>query len=233
MTIDITPLSRDYRVAMRDKFACQYCGHHKEETGSMDRLTVVHIIPKRLGGTDNDANKVTACVGCAEKKGDQPFYPGVDYSSKDGDGWHTWRTFGRWSMRVDPDDGSTCCVVHDIYYWFDILHCWRGNEINEPNPWGWERQISKKCWCRRDGDSEPCSRRSASRARAREKLGKSNDPWIGIDLNELLAGGPSVTGEVEPIERDPCSVIDIEGLMAALDLARSMVTRPTLKAPRR
>jgi len=51
-------------VIARDKRRCQYCGVSK---GSM---TVDHIIPRVLGGSDTWENLVCACSRCNNRKGD-------------------------------------------------------------------------------------------------------------------------------------------------------------------
>ena len=47
----------------RDHFTCQYCGKKKSN------LTVDHIIPRHLGGTQTWENVVTACAECNHMKG--------------------------------------------------------------------------------------------------------------------------------------------------------------------
>jgi 5-methylcytosine-specific restriction endonuclease McrA len=47
----------------RDNFTCQYCGKHKSN------LTMDHIFPRRLGGTQTWENVVTACAECNHMKG--------------------------------------------------------------------------------------------------------------------------------------------------------------------
>jgi 5-methylcytosine-specific restriction endonuclease McrA len=45
------------RVKRRDGYACRQCG-------SLLRLEVDHIVPRRLGGTDDDENLRTLCHDC-------------------------------------------------------------------------------------------------------------------------------------------------------------------------
>jgi 5-methylcytosine-specific restriction endonuclease McrA len=51
-------------IIMRDGHRCQYCGTGK---GAM---TIDHVIPKKLNGSDSWENMVCACVKCNNKKGD-------------------------------------------------------------------------------------------------------------------------------------------------------------------
>ena len=50
-------------VFRRDGHRCQYCGRHTS------RLTVDHVIPRRLGGQHRWDNLVSACPVCNRKKG--------------------------------------------------------------------------------------------------------------------------------------------------------------------
>jgi 5-methylcytosine-specific restriction endonuclease McrA len=49
-----------YEVLRRDDHACRYCGHTAPDVP----LTVDHVIPVALGGTDEPENLVTACKDC-------------------------------------------------------------------------------------------------------------------------------------------------------------------------
>ena len=53
-------------VLRRDDYRCQYCGHES------NRLTVDHIVPRRLGGTYSWDNLVAACPTCNRRKGGRP-----------------------------------------------------------------------------------------------------------------------------------------------------------------
>ena len=56
------PVSKRLRfeVLRRDNHACRYCG----ATAPAAALTVDHVIPVALGGTDDPANLVAACSEC-------------------------------------------------------------------------------------------------------------------------------------------------------------------------
>jgi hypothetical protein len=49
-----------FEVFRRDGFACRYCG----ATASDTPLTIDHVVPIALGGTDDFANLATACKDC-------------------------------------------------------------------------------------------------------------------------------------------------------------------------
>lgn len=52
-------------IIKRDGHVCQYCGDKKGP------MTVDHIVPKRLGGSDTWENMVCACERCNNRKGDR------------------------------------------------------------------------------------------------------------------------------------------------------------------
>lgn len=56
-----------FEILRRDGFRCYYCGTRGNETGS--GLTVDHVTPTALGGTDLPENLVSACGDCNSGKG--------------------------------------------------------------------------------------------------------------------------------------------------------------------
>lgn len=55
-----------FEVMRRDEFRCYYCGTRGNETGS--GLTIDHVVPVALGGTDDPENLVSACGDCNSGK---------------------------------------------------------------------------------------------------------------------------------------------------------------------
>jgi hypothetical protein len=53
-----------YEILRRDNHACRYCG----ATAPGVRLTIDHVTPEALGGTDTPDNLVTACADCNNGK---------------------------------------------------------------------------------------------------------------------------------------------------------------------
>lgn len=49
-----------YEILRRDNHACRYCGQMAPEV----KLTVDHVMPKALGGSDDPSNLVAACRDC-------------------------------------------------------------------------------------------------------------------------------------------------------------------------
>lgn len=62
MTKDSSPVTKRTRfeVFKRDEHRCRYCGATQEDA----RLTIDHVIPRSLGGTNEPTNLVTACSDC-------------------------------------------------------------------------------------------------------------------------------------------------------------------------
>jgi len=53
-----------YEVLRRDRHACRYCG----ATAPAVKLTIDHVVPTALGGSDDPSNLVTACAACNSGK---------------------------------------------------------------------------------------------------------------------------------------------------------------------
>lgn len=62
------PRSLRFQVLRRDNHACRYCG----ATAPDARLTVDHVTPVALGGTNDPSNLVTACADCNAGKAATP-----------------------------------------------------------------------------------------------------------------------------------------------------------------
>jgi len=58
------------RIYMRDDFCCIYCG--ASALDSAVSLTVDHVLPRELGGTNAHSNLVTCCKSCNSSKQDKP-----------------------------------------------------------------------------------------------------------------------------------------------------------------
>jgi hypothetical protein len=53
-----------FRIFARDAFTCRYCGAQADTV----TLVVDHVIPVKLGGTNDDENLATACEPCNQGK---------------------------------------------------------------------------------------------------------------------------------------------------------------------
>jgi 5-methylcytosine-specific restriction endonuclease McrA len=56
-------------IYLRDGMACAYCGLHLE-AGIV--LTLDHVVPCELGGSNEASNLITACLSCNSSKQDRP-----------------------------------------------------------------------------------------------------------------------------------------------------------------
>jgi 5-methylcytosine-specific restriction endonuclease McrA len=87
-------------VLLRDNNRCQYCGT------SRGPMTVDHIVPKTMGGTDSWENLVCACPRCNNKKGNRtpdqagmklprrPSRPSyITFIQRNGEISHRWRPY--------------------------------------------------------------------------------------------------------------------------------------------
>jgi len=73
-----------YEVLRRDNFACRYCGAKAPDVV----LTVDHVVPVALGGSDDPSNLVTACGPCnSGKTSTQPDAPLVADVAQDALRW--------------------------------------------------------------------------------------------------------------------------------------------------
>jgi len=57
-----------FEILRRDGHACRYCGRAAPDV----RLTIDHVRPEALGGTDEPENLVTACIDCNAGKSSVP-----------------------------------------------------------------------------------------------------------------------------------------------------------------
>lgn len=73
-----------YEVLRRDNHSCRYCG----ATAPDAKLTIDHVVPVALGGSDDANNLVTACGDCnAGKSSSSPDAPIVDDVAADALRW--------------------------------------------------------------------------------------------------------------------------------------------------
>ncbi|WP_414901245.1 HNH endonuclease [Sphingomonas flavalba] len=56
------PAFTRFNLFLRDRFACQYCGAHRD-------LTFDHVVPRAQGGRTTWENVATACAPCNLRKG--------------------------------------------------------------------------------------------------------------------------------------------------------------------
>lgn len=71
-------ISKHARLAIyiRDGFQCAYCGRSLKSAKPFD-VTLDHLVPRCVGGTDEPTNIITACRPCNSRRQDKPW---VDYA---------------------------------------------------------------------------------------------------------------------------------------------------------
>jgi hypothetical protein len=71
------------RIYKRDDHTCIYCGTSIYEDATLI-LTLDHVVPKELGGTNEHTNLVTACKSCNCSKRDLPLRHFIQYLADNG-----------------------------------------------------------------------------------------------------------------------------------------------------
>jgi hypothetical protein len=101
-----------FRILHRDNFTCRYCD---AKPGS-EFLEVDHLIPRSLGGSDDQANLVAACVTCNRRKSNTIFLPpSMVEGPDDEDGWSIHKTFGVFAVKFSD---AQVVIEANWGYWF-------------------------------------------------------------------------------------------------------------------
>jgi len=124
-----------YEVLRRDNHTCRYCGGTAPDVA----LTVDHVMPVSLGGTDEPANLVTACIDCnAGKASTNPGAPLVADVAEDAVRWTR-------AMRYVLE-AQNAKLAERMAYLDDVDHAWtnwrvgkgldgKGKELPRPQDW--------------------------------------------------------------------------------------------------
>lgn len=133
MTEQAVPKRLRFEVMRRDGFTCRYCGTPAPETGA--GLTVDHVIPRSLGGTNDPSNLVAACQDCnAGKSSSSPDEVVVADVSADSLRWAA-------AMRLAHEQASVDLHAHDA----DIRafgRAWKAAGLAPPAG-GWEESVRR------------------------------------------------------------------------------------------
>lgn len=107
------PAFTRFNLFLRDRFACQYCGHDHD-------LTFDHVIPRAYGGRTSWENVTTACAPCNVRKGgrtpkeahmnlrSKPFQPTSHELMERGRAFppnylhESWRDYLYWDAELEP-----------------------------------------------------------------------------------------------------------------------------------
>jgi hypothetical protein len=89
-----------FEILRRDNHACRYCGAKAPDV----KLTVDHVVPEALGGTDDPTNLVTACKDCnSGKASTSPDAPVVTDVAADALRWAAAREQALASIAAERD----------------------------------------------------------------------------------------------------------------------------------
>lgn len=73
-----------FEILTRDNFTCRYCGGQPPDV----KLTVDHVLPAALGGSDDPSNLCAACADCnAGKSSVKPGSPMLEQVTRDAERW--------------------------------------------------------------------------------------------------------------------------------------------------
>lgn len=125
-----------FEILRRDRHRCRYCG----ATAPDVHLTVDHVIPVTLGGTDEPSNLVAACVDCNNGKSSVPtdaaLVADVNAFALQ---WATaMRSAGQMQQASREADQAICDQFLDIW------KCYDEKEVMLPHDW----DISVMRWVR-------------------------------------------------------------------------------------
>ena len=115
-----------FEILRRDNHACRYCG----ATAPDAKLTVDHVMPEALGGSDEPTNLVTACSDCNSGKSsvppDAPILADVEADAL---------RWARAMQHVAAIGAQEIEARHEIVAWFkNLWEGWRYGPHNEPIP---------------------------------------------------------------------------------------------------
>ena len=137
------PISRRlrYEILRRDDYACRYCGGRAPDIV----LTVDHVTPTALGGTNDPSNLTAACKDCnAGKSSSSPDAATVAQVNEDALRWT--RAIQR-AMEIANEDLErgqhlidAFALAWESYHWGD---CATGENLRFlPRPMDWRKQIA-------------------------------------------------------------------------------------------
>ncbi len=111
-----------FEILRRDNHTCRYCGQSAPEV----KLTVDHVVPEALGGSDEPSNLVAACADCNNGKSSvQPDAVVVEDVKADAIRW------ANAMAQVAEIRSQELQHSKDINGWFNAVWCnwkdWRGD----------------------------------------------------------------------------------------------------------
>jgi hypothetical protein len=120
-----------YEILRRDGHHCRYCGLGSDEV----TLTVDHVIPTTLGGTDDPSNLVAACRDCnSGKASSSPDAPIVEDVARDALRWARAMQIAAANAAIDRNRMRLSIAMFDDG-WTDFHNTSTGDEIWRPDNW--------------------------------------------------------------------------------------------------
>jgi hypothetical protein len=128
-----------YQILRRDNHACRYCG----ATAPDVKLTVDHVVPEALGGSDDPTNLVTACETCNGGKSATPPDAAIVADVE--------RDALRWARAIETAafvrrvliDARDRYVDHFAQAWNDWTYGPEGDKKPIPADPGWRESIER------------------------------------------------------------------------------------------
>lgn len=124
-----------FEILRRDHYTCRYCGQAAPDV----KLTVDHVLPDALGGSDEAENLVTACADCNSGKSSiAPDSPTVASVANDALRWATAIKMAASAQALRAEDRRAYVAA------FDAAWCrWRmphphlpdGCPVSRPDSW--------------------------------------------------------------------------------------------------
>lgn len=116
-----------YEVLRRDNHACRYCGGMAPDV----KLTVDHVTPVALGGTDDPSNLVAACRDCNAGKASTA--PDAEMVAQVGEDDMRWAAAIKRAAEVMTEDVHREATRHN---WFlSNWDTWDKDRYHLPNGW--------------------------------------------------------------------------------------------------
>lgn len=128
-----------FEVLRRDNYTCRYCGKSAPDV----EITVDHVIPKALGGSDDPSNLCAACGDCnGGKTSSSPDAPLVADVAEDALRWTRAMQAAAAQMVADLD-ARNADREQFREWWNNWFYGDKDNSRNFPLPDGWEHTVDQ------------------------------------------------------------------------------------------
>lgn len=124
-----------FEIFRRDGFKCRYCGLLAGET----ELTIDHVVPRTLGGSDDPTNLVTACKDCnAGKTSSNPDAPLVAEIDLKASQWAQAMEIAIARRQEELAEERDRVAAFD-----EAWNCWQAGDTPAPRDQGWRSSVSR------------------------------------------------------------------------------------------